>query len=920
MIHTPFAALTDAKMASPVGPDNAYSLRLTASPFIQSIQVVNAAGSVPNAPPSSAGAIDALKPDQVTGTAMDARATATLAGRIGGYATNALGGLGAAATALTASLDPARITGSTTLAKNWTTTAVGTEAIAGISSWSLFAGATSAAVEFRAITPSTTVSNPFPAGVAIIRRRYDAVTVPAAMTSEQDYLGMATFGGVTVDNNGIKTWKWTFAPAAVVQGNGITRAGYSTNDEIRAIGLDASGNGLATATQPVSAGVLSYALLSATNSAGVIVTPAKTFVNSTPANLWTFFDYTSTSGTATERALNISEGSSTADPVILKAGTRLLLNGGTAVAGYGAGAVTYTCVSSDASIATVSGTQACTVIPHATNVGVATIFMTATATAAGATLPTSVSISTFVEVRAGATWDATTTTSAANITTVGTTSAGWAIYDTYNAAGFLVRAQRASFNPGQTDANTAKAVMPSSSAVQAVCYSTFASSMTVRAPVATTVNPTTYSPTCTVTRNSSVAGSTAAATFGTAASGTFTVAMLSRMTANGNSLFSNPVRTAYTAVALPATAATLFSATNAPSLSGVAGVAVPVSVNVVDQFGTGLNGVTLTLTAGTNVTCSPDDVVAYSACNTITVTTAGAGAVASATAPGTATFYVKPSATGSTALDIAVTNAYFNSTGLLAYNTIPQSHTATVYGLTGTAVNSTTVAGSGTITTTGVADTYIPNAGSYSFTMSGLTAVAGATATYTCALYTAATNGTLVTTTVSPVVTGTTCAIGALTVLTSNVDLYVEVGGSVSGTGLTTYTATAPARFKVIRTQYAGLGTLSHTGTFPRNLADAGQPYSFTMSGLTAHSGAGYTYGCQAYTTTGGAGQATPVVSTKITATSTVANGVYTCTLTPNGAAGSATPVYVELTGSALGGTMTTWVATAVEVVVNRIP
>jgi len=533
---------------------------------------------------------------------------------------------------------------------------------------------------------------------------------------------------------------------------------------------------------------VSYAL---TTAAGVA---PKTF----GGNLWR--EVVNTANPSVVRDANVAEGGVTAaDPVVLKAGITLVVNGGTAITGYGAGTVTYSCLSSDPSIATVSGTQTCTVTPQAQ--GTVTIWNVATANNS-AGVANSKTIPTFVEVR---TTDAYSATSGADAG--GAADLTWSVVDTYNSSSFLVRQQRGTLTGIGSAFN---ALVTSSSMVQNNCYVSLPGTKSGAPATATSsVDPITKVATCVVVRAAAPVGPNVTATnanYTQAAVAAFTLRQYTRVVVPGAQLYSLPVVNSKTAVVVPATVATLFTAVNTPSLSGVVGVAVPVSVKVVDQYGVARNGVTLTLNAGTNVTCSPDDVAGQAACNTITATTAGG----SSSTEGIATFYVKPTAAGAAALDITVSGAYYNSTGLLTAITIPQGQTAT-YALTGTAVAAPvnpTATFTGSITHTGVFPRNMTNAAApYAFTIGGLTATNGATVTYNCVASTTAGSNTpsttFVTATYSAASGTPTCTITPVLDATSAgtaganlVPVYVRLSATIGGSGFVS--ATPPTVVEVV--------------------------------------------------------------------------------------------------------------------------
>jgi uncharacterized protein YjdB len=312
--HNPFAAISDNKLTTPVGPGTtlASSALNVPIPFIQQLTTVDGADA-----PLSAAAITALgaevKPDTVAANLFDIRATSTTVWSDQGRSA-----------ALVASIFPSQVP---TATKDWTA-ATG----AGISTFTAFNPA-SANLEFRVQT-STSITNPPFSSVYVIR----------AGATEWEHLGTATFAG-TLDQGGLRFFRYTFSFGGVSQGQ-FTQAALANGDVVRAIGVDAAGNGLSTAN-------VTFGL-------------APAFPGTVTAS--------AAAGTALATILDDNTGG----------GTRIV----SVSANPNGAAISYTCVSSNPGLltATMGGAGTCTIAaagsaaPTFNNV---TVTFTATGTAGG---------------------------------------------------------------------------------------------------------------------------------------------------------------------------------------------------------------------------------------------------------------------------------------------------------------------------------------------------------------------------------------------------------------------------------------------------------------------------------------------------------------------------------------------------------
>jgi hypothetical protein len=225
--HNPFAAVTDNKLTTPIGPGTSLGATGLAVPvpFIQQIATVRANNS-----PMGADSIFALfslatrdpRPNQVGARLYDIRAHSPLTGIGNGRSTE-----------LTAVLSGGQIPTPSSVAttKNWRDTVGG----AGIITWQI--STVGGVSEFRAETPTSITNPPFTA-VYVIRQ---------VGTTEYEYIAPATYAG-PLDQGGRRFWRYTITSSALDQGNGVTMNALANGDQIRAIGVDASGNGLSTAT------------------------------------------------------------------------------------------------------------------------------------------------------------------------------------------------------------------------------------------------------------------------------------------------------------------------------------------------------------------------------------------------------------------------------------------------------------------------------------------------------------------------------------------------------------------------------------------------------------------------------------------------------------------------------------------------
>jgi hypothetical protein len=240
LFQNPFAALTSNKLVTPTGITPAFrgDVRFPI-PFIQDLQYAADLSGVVATP----GATAANKPDQLGARVFDIRALAT-----------PTGGTTPLTIANTASAwdnrnIAANTVSSSTLRKNWgATEVVGgvTNTGAQIGDWVVYNSgtATNAVVEFRVRALTSSVNNPFSA-VYVVTKRFN---LTSGAYEDYEYRGQATYAG-PLDDGGVRYYRYTVPAASLAasaQGNNVSLAAFTGVDSIRAIGVDASGNALAT--------------------------------------------------------------------------------------------------------------------------------------------------------------------------------------------------------------------------------------------------------------------------------------------------------------------------------------------------------------------------------------------------------------------------------------------------------------------------------------------------------------------------------------------------------------------------------------------------------------------------------------------------------------------------------------------------
>jgi hypothetical protein len=236
LFQNPFAALTSNKLANLTGLGQTFNGSLNLPiPFLQDLQVLATAGTTVTSPLVNDATV---KPTSIAARVFDIRSMATLTNyTTGSWSTNAF----SAPSSLTIN---ANQVSTPTIRKNWgADDAVNGNPGAKIATWSVYS-ATATAVEFRVTATSSSASVPFNT-VRVVTRRQD----PTAGTYDADYeyRGTAVFTE-TLDEGGVRVFRylWTVG-SAVAQGANVSQAAFTGLDSIRAIGTDASGNGLVTA-------------------------------------------------------------------------------------------------------------------------------------------------------------------------------------------------------------------------------------------------------------------------------------------------------------------------------------------------------------------------------------------------------------------------------------------------------------------------------------------------------------------------------------------------------------------------------------------------------------------------------------------------------------------------------------------------
>ncbi len=224
--HNPFASLVDNKLTTPIGLGTLLGSTpyMMPAPLMQNIVLVDGADAPLTAANAFAlfGAANAEpRPTSAIGYLYDIR----------GASTKAWTGAGRSAPVTTV-ISGAQVStpSSPATTKDWAGT--------GIVTWQAFTPSVSGTtVEYRATT-STSVTNPPFASVGVIR---------LVSGTEWEYLGTASAIG-TLDQGALRFWRYSFTYTGQAQGAGVTMAALASGDSIRAIGTDASGNGLSART------------------------------------------------------------------------------------------------------------------------------------------------------------------------------------------------------------------------------------------------------------------------------------------------------------------------------------------------------------------------------------------------------------------------------------------------------------------------------------------------------------------------------------------------------------------------------------------------------------------------------------------------------------------------------------------------
>ena len=269
--QNPFAALTSNKLATPTGAGQFYAGAVSLPiGFIQDMQVTPATGVV-----AAPGAGVASKPDAIGARVYDIKA---LAAPTGGATPVTMANASSAFTnqAIAANQVTTNTVSGAALRKNWgATEVVGgvTNAGAQIGEFVVFNSgtATNATVEFRARALTSSANQPFSA-IYVVIRRHDTSN---NSYGDYEYRGQATYAG-PLDDGGVRYFRYTVPAAAIgalTQGNNVSYAAFTGLDSIRAIGVDASGNALASPAAIPGTTASTNALTSAAQAA-VNVFPA----------------------------------------------------------------------------------------------------------------------------------------------------------------------------------------------------------------------------------------------------------------------------------------------------------------------------------------------------------------------------------------------------------------------------------------------------------------------------------------------------------------------------------------------------------------------------------------------------------------------------------------------------------------------
>lgn len=292
--HNPFAAISDNKLTTPIGAGTtlgATPLNVPV-PFIQHIVTVNGnAGPAPAAYFALFNTATDARPNAVQAWTYDIRAT---------MANNAIGnGQSAASPSLliTGGQIPTPTSAATT--KDWQS----------ILSWAVYtqSGGT---VEYRAQTTTSIVNPPF-TNVHIVRQNG---------ATEWEFLGTAQYAGIQ-DQGGNRFFRYILNSTAINQGAGFTMGAIGNSDNVRAIGVDASGNGLSSANSTASFAIPLPAVITAAG-----ITTPRTNATGTDGPI------TMTVPNPNAAALTWTCASSDPSVVVNCAGNQLVVSNGTPVA------------------------------------------------------------------------------------------------------------------------------------------------------------------------------------------------------------------------------------------------------------------------------------------------------------------------------------------------------------------------------------------------------------------------------------------------------------------------------------------------------------------------------------------------------------------------------------------------------------